>query len=250
MKNKMLFDSVFNNPAWKGKDDFPAFPEWKLEINKRLEFIKNKGMLNRFLKRLNAKKTERDEALSEILVAYVIEEKLNYKIIEWDRNTIGKRDVDFVIISGSQEIYCEVKSPGWEAELSHTEKMSGRKHQPKYIDAEARSLGSWENIQYAIIKAYPKFLSDENNMVILCPDLFLDLLEDNLNTNIALYSNDKRHNSIIKKEQKGFFSDNTFENIGGLLIIENYLYSGNKEVTYKYKFFPNNYSLNPISIKL
>ncbi|MHB8276456.1 MAG: hypothetical protein ACYDIA_02225 [Candidatus Humimicrobiaceae bacterium] len=250
MKNKMLFDSVFNNPTWKGKDDFPAFLEWKLEINKRLEFIKNKNELNRFLKRLNATKTQRDEALSEILAAYILEEKLNYKIIEWERNTIGKRDVDFVIMADFQEIYCEVKSPGWEAELNQTEKTSGRKLQPKYINAEVRSLGPWENIQYSIIKAYPKFLTDKNNMVIMCHDLFLGLLEDDLNTNIALYSKDNRYNSIIKKEQKGCFSNNTFENIGGLLIIEDNLYSGNKEVTYKYKFFPNNYSLNRISLKL
>lgn len=244
----MLFDSVFNNPAWTGKDDFPSCLEWKLEINKRLEFIKNKGVPNRFLKRLNAKKTERDEAFSEILAAYILEEKLNYKIIEWDRNTIGKRDVDFIIMAGLQEIYCEVKSPGWEAELNQAEKMSGRKSQPKYIDAEVRSLGLWANIQYAIIKAYPKFLPDKKNLVITCHDLFLGLLEDDLNTNIALYSNGSRYNSVIKKEQKGCFSDNAFENIGGVLIIEDTLYSGDKEVTYKYKFFPNKYSSNRISL--
>ena len=84
----------------------------------------------------------------------------------------------------------------------------------------------------------------------MCHDLFIAPLRDDLNTNIALYSNNSSFNSIIKKEQKGCFSDNTFENIGGLLIIEDNLYSAEKEVTYKYKFFPNSYSLNPISIKL
>ena len=246
----MLFNSVFNNSTWKGQDDFPSCIEWKVEINKRLEFIKNKNERNRFLKRLNSTKTQRDEALAEILAAYILEEKLNYKIIEWERTTIGARNVDFIIMADFQEIYCEVKSPGWEAELNQTEKMSGRKFQPKYIDAEARSLGPWANIQYAIIKAYPKFLSDKMNMVIMCHDLYIGLLEDDLNTNISLYSNYSHFNSIIKKEQKGCFSDNTFENIGGLLIIEDYLFSQDSEVTYKYKFFPNKYSINPISLNI
>lgn len=244
----MLFDSVFNNSKWKGQDAFPSCMEWKTEINKRLEFIKNKNEFNRFFKRLNSTKTQRDEVLAEILAAYILEEKLNYKIIEWERTTLSGRNVDFVIMADFQEIYCEVKSPGWEAELNQTEKISGRKSQPKYIDAEVRSLGPWQNIQYAIIKAYPKFLSDKKNMVVMCHDLFIGLLEDDLNTNISLYSNDGHFNSIIKKEQIGCFSDNTFKNIGGLLIIEDNLFSQDNEVTYKYKFFPNKYSLNPISI--
>lgn len=246
----MLFDSVFNNPKWKGQDAFPSSMEWKVEINKRLKFIKNKNELNRFLKRLNATKTQRDEALAEIFAAYILEEILNFKIIDWERNTVGDRNVDFVIMADFQEIYCEVKSLGWEAELNQKEKMSGRKSQPKYIDAKARWIAPWKNIQYSIIKAYPKFLPDKNNIVIICHDLFISPLIDNLNTNIALYSNDMRLNSIIKKECKGCFSDNTYENVGGLLIIEDNLFSGNTEVTYKYKFFTNKYSLNPISLNI
>lgn len=246
----MLFDSVFSNPKWKGQDDFPSSMEWKIEINKKLEFIKSKNELNRFLKRLNATKTQRDEALAEILAAYMLEEKLNYKIIDWERTTLGSRNVDFVIMADFQEIYCEVKSPGWEAELNQTEKMSVRKSQPKYIDAEVRSLGPWANIQYAIIKAYPKFLSDKKNMIVMCHDLFMDILNDDLNTNLSLYSNDMRFNSIIKGEQKGCFSDNTFENVGGLLIIEDYLFCKDNKITYKYKFFPNKYSINSISLNI
>ena len=129
----MLFDKVFNNPKWKGQDTFPSCKEWKLEINKRLEFIKRKNELDRFLARLNSTKTQRDEALAEILAAYVLEQKLNYKIIEWEKPTIDGKNVDFLILVGSEKIYCEVKSPGWEAELNQKERMSGRKFKPKYI---------------------------------------------------------------------------------------------------------------------
>ena len=247
----MLFDRVFNNPKWKGQDAFPSCKEWKQEINERLEFIKRKNELDRFLPRLNSTRTQRDEALAEILAAYVLEEKLNYKIIEWEKPTIGGKNVDLLILIGSEEIYCEVKSPGWEAELNQEERMSGRKSKPKYINAEARSVAPWQNIQYSLIKAYGKFLPNKKNMVILCHDLFVGLLilPDDLNIKISLYSDTPHYNSIIEKDEKGCFSNNTYENVGGLLLIEDYLFCKDKEVTYKYKFFPNEYSKNPFYIQ-
>lgn len=247
----MLFDSVFNNPQWKGQDHFPSCKEWKLEINKRLEFIKSKNELNRFLKRLNATKTQRDEALAEILAAYVLEEKLKYKIIQWEKPTINGKNIDLLVLIGSEEIFCEVKSPGWEAELSQKERLSDRKSKPKYINAEVRSVAPWENIQYSLFKAYGKFLPDKKNIVILCHDLFDGFLElpNDLNINNSLYSNSLHFNNLIKKNGKGCFSDNTYENIGGLLLIEDYLFCKDNEVTYKYKFFPNKYSKNTIYIQ-
>lgn len=247
----MLIDEVFKNPKWKEQGSFPSSKEWRQEINKIFEFVKRKNELDRFLPRLNSKKTKRDEALDEIIAAYVLEKKLNYKIIEWEKPTISGKNVDLLILNGLEEIYCEVKSPGWEAELNHAEKTSDRKSKPKYNNAEARSVGSWENIQYAIIKAYEKFLPDKKNMVILCPDLFVSLFvfPDDLNIKISLYDDTSRYNSITKKDEKGCFSIDTYENVGGLLIIEKYLFCSDKEVTYKYKFFPNEYSKNPFNIK-
>ena len=63
----MLFDIVFSNPDWADQDDFPSSVEWKTEIDKWLEFIDNKGELDRYVSRLNSTKTQRDETLAEIV---------------------------------------------------------------------------------------------------------------------------------------------------------------------------------------
>ncbi|MEW6110009.1 MAG: hypothetical protein AB1632_12710 [Nitrospirota bacterium] len=38
----MLFDTVFNNAIWHGKDDFPSSGEWKFEREKWLQFTQSK----------------------------------------------------------------------------------------------------------------------------------------------------------------------------------------------------------------
>jgi len=246
----MIFDIIFNTAKWKGEDDFPSCKEWKHEINKRLLFIKKKNELDRFLARLNSTKTQRDEALAEIFAAYIIEKKLNYEIIEWEKTTVGGKNVDFLILIDSEVIYCEVKSPGWEAELSHQERLNGRKSKPKYID-EVRSVAPWQNIQYALFKANEKFLSDKKNIVIIVGDLFDDLLElpSDLNINNALYGKTPKFNNLTGKDEKGYFIDSNYENIGGLLIVEDYFFCKDRKITYRYKFFPNKFSKNPIIIK-
>ena len=245
----MLFDDVFEETEWNGKDSLAKI--WKEEIDKRLEFIKSKGQINRFKPRLNSTETQRGEALAEILSAYVLEEILSYRIIEWEKPTIGGKNVDLFITDGVQEIYAEVKSPSWEAELSQEERLSKRKLEPKYIDGEARSLGSWQNIQYAIIKANEKFIFNKNNLVVLSTDLFISplVLPRDLNIYNALYRDSALHNNLTKKDENGCFSDNKYENIGGVLFIENYLFCKDRKVTYKYNFFNNRFSLNPFDIK-
>src|SRR5215471_12914593 len=109
----MLFDSIFDNVKWQGKDVFPSCDKWKREINNWLAFIQRKGELQRYQPRLLSKAPLRDEAFAEIFSAYLLESRLHYSIMDWERKTVGGKDVDFVMRDGLQEIYCEVKSPGW-----------------------------------------------------------------------------------------------------------------------------------------
>ena len=217
MKNKLLFDRVFENPDWKGADAFPSSERWKQEINRWLIYIKEKKQLNRYKPRLNARKAQRDEALAEIFSAYYMETIFGYEIIRWEEKTNGNRDVDFVANVNSSEIFCEVKSPGWESELSEEERLSGRKDQPKYIQGEARWYTTWAAIRYAIEKSYPKFLPEKKNMVILCDDLIdspLDNPDDQFDIDIALFNSEERI-----YDGKGCFVDRRFENIGGVLFL-------------------------------
>jgi len=92
---------------------------WKKEINKWLVFIRNKGELKRFIPRLTKmNNSKRDEALAEISSAYLLENELNFVVIGWEVPTKNNKNVDFVIEEKVNEIFCEVKSPGWEGELS------------------------------------------------------------------------------------------------------------------------------------
>jgi hypothetical protein len=247
MDQNTLFYKIFNKNKRKIFN-----PKWIPGINKWLEFINKKNELLRFKPRLNSKKPQIFDALAEIQAAYVIENNTEYKVVEFEKKTVKDKDVDFLISNNKTEIYCEVKSPGWEAELTQKERLEGRTKKPKYINAEARWVESWKNIQYAIIKAYDKFLPAKHNMIILCPDLFNGLLEfpNDLNVNNSLYGKKFQFNSLTDTKQKGCFADNTYENIGGLLIVEHYFYCEDDKVTCKSKYFRNAYAKKPFLFKV
>ena len=69
--------------------------------------------------------------------------------------------------------FVEVKSPGWEGELSDEERKGGRLRQEKYLAFEGRPVAPWKAIQFAADKAYKKFATDIPNLLIVADDLFL-----------------------------------------------------------------------------
>lgn len=247
----MLFDSVFNKAKWLGKDYFPSRPELKEEVNKWLEFIESKNQLKRYKSRLNSSRLkERDGALGEVRAAYTMEIKLKYPVIKWEEKTVGNQNVDFVIPNGDEDIYCEVKTPIWESELTKKERLGGRKDQPKYIQAEGRFVASWRNIRYALKKSRPKFLPSSKNLVILTPDLFLNPsvnsnMDIDIDIGIALYLTDRIQGY---NNEKGYFTNKDYENIGGILILMCELRSFTYKFEYKHGFFPNENAKKSFSI--
>jgi hypothetical protein len=224
----MLFDEILGNSDIKNVS-------WKNEIEKWLSYIKNKEELDRFIPRLTKMKSrKRSETLAEISSAYLLESIFNLKVTDWEVPTNSNKNVDFTIYLNSEEIYCEVKSPSWTSELSKKEKLGIRKAQGKYIKNEARWFGHWVNIRYAIKKAYPKFLSNCNNLVIIQDDLFVPILAFPTDTQIeiALFEDQSVYNN-----EKGYFVNSDYENVGGILFIDINPTSRNK--VYKYKFIKN-----------
>ena len=157
--------------------------------------------------------------------------------------TKNNKNIDFVIKEKSDEIFCEVKSPSWEGELSKKELMGGRKDQPKYKHLEWRSFAHWKNIRYAIKKAYPKFLSNCKNLLIIQDDLFVLILDfpTDIQIKIALFNN-----SIAYGATKGVFINRDYENIGGVLFIN--INPTRRKKIYKYKFFANPNALKPYNL--
>lgn len=235
----MLFDEILGNSNIKNES-------WKIEIEKWLLYIKNKGELDRYLPRLTKMNSRKiDEALAEISSAYLLEVKLNFKVTDWDVPTIRDQNVDFTIALYSKDVYCEVKRPSWQSELSEKEKLGIRKAHGKYKRNEVRWVGPWRNIRYAIKKAYPKFLSNCYNLVII---------QDDLNVPILNWPTDKLIKIALLEEkgiydnEKGVFIGNDYENVGGVFFID--INPSNQERIYKYKFVDNPNALNPYNIPL
>ena len=233
----MLFDEILGNSNIKNES-------LKNEIEKWLLYIKNKGELDRYLPRLTKMNNRKiNEALAEISSAYLLEVKLNFKVTDWDVPTIRDQNVDFTIILYSKDVYCEVKSPSWQSELSDKEKLGIRKAQGKYKRNEVRFFGHWRNIRYAIKKAYPKFLSNCYNLVIIQDDLIVPILNfpTNIQIEIALFEKQG-----IYDNEKGVFIDNDYANVGGVLFID--INPSSQESIYKYKFEDNPNALKPYKL--
>lgn len=235
----MLFDDIF-------KGNYEIDKEGKLETNKWLLFIQDKYQLKRYLPRLTrVNKAIRDETLAEIASAYVIEKLLGYTIVNWEEKTVGDYDVDFVIKEGTDRIYCEVKSPGWESELTKKELKKGdqgRRGKSKYLPHEFRSIAHWRNIRHVIKKAYPKFLPTSKNLIIVKDDLRVSILDwpNKTPIEIALYEETGQYNNEV-----GYFANRDYENVGGILFID---INPTNSKKYKVKFFPNENSKFPFTI--
>ncbi|HZK11172.1 MAG TPA: hypothetical protein VFD10_02285 [Atribacterota bacterium] len=235
----MLFDDIFEG-------NYKIGEEGKLETNNWLLFIKDKNQLDRYLPRLTrVTKAMREETLAEIASAYVMENLLGYTIVNWEEKTVGDYDVDFLIKEETEKIYCEVKSPGWESELTKKELKKGdqgRRGKPKYLSGEIRWFAHWKNIRHVIKKAYPKFLSTSKNLIIVKDDLYVSILDFSTSTpvEIALYEETGQYNN-----EMGYFANSEYENVGGILFIDVNPTSSKK---YKVKFFPNENSKIPFII--
>ena len=224
----MLFDKILGNSDIKNDS-------WKNEIEKWLLYINNKGELNRFFPRLTKMNNRKiNEALAEISSAYLLESILNFKVTDWEVPTISDKNVDFTIDLNSKEVYCEVKAPTWQGELSKKEKLGIRKTQGKYIKNEVRFFGHWKNINYAIKKAYPKFLSNCKNLVIINDDLWLNILDfpNDTQIKIALFNDSVAYGGL-----KGAFVNRDYEKVGGVFFIN--INPSSQESIYKYKFVEN-----------
>lgn len=228
----MLIEDVFNSLNWNNGETFPSCPEWKNEINLWLEFINSKNQLNRYKKRLRDHYIPRRyEALAEILAAYYMEKKLNYPVIDWERITVNNKNVDFVIQNERSEIYCEVKSPGWEGQIKGQlpeDQFQRRVNETKYRTSECYTFDNPDKLKNTIDKAFGKFSIDNKNLLIICDDLLVPFLDRLWEIN----SND-------------IFSNDEYKSISGILFIDVRL---TNTINYRYKFIENQNAVKPFMI--
>lgn len=231
LRPKSLFDEVFENSYWSKKRNFPPCDEWKDDIEKHLKFMQDKGWLKLIKTQLKSRNYE--SFLSEIYAAYFVEVNLGFEVTAWNPKTKEGRDVEFRIKDkAGSEIFCEVKSPGWQGQLTKEEIDSGRTKRPKNSTfGESRYVNPYKNIRVEIDKSYKKFLIDKQNLLIITDNLFQPIsfgpqMNPELgrkipwNIYIALFN---CHDEIYGG--KGYFRTKNYENLGGILFL-NDRYSG------------------------
>ena len=128
-------------------DGYPGPEAYVKELDVLLKFADGKGCLRRFVPNLEGRNNQRDEALNELRLAYLLE-NLDFSIIQWDPPGLNGRIGEFLLKSPEGTcIFTEIKSPGWESELSPEQIKAGRTKLPKYI-----GLGGAE--QWATFRPY------------------------------------------------------------------------------------------------
>jgi hypothetical protein len=157
------------------RDEFPAHQEWADEIEQVLVFLDREGQFKRYLSRLRSK--ERDAALAESRFAFFLH-NAGFRIKDWAPESTTGCPGDLEVQFGYFEpLFVEVKQPGWGSELQQSEISAGRSQEPKYQNADARSVSPERNVNYSIQKALNKFDPARINLVAIADDLFLSPLK-------------------------------------------------------------------------
>jgi hypothetical protein len=222
------------------KDDFGYSSEWNGEVNKWLEYLfsvdKKSYEINK--KRVMIDK-QRDEFLGEIKTLYFLGKLLGLSIIAIEPDGKGQTKLDLSIKDLNDDLWkVEVETPSWLGQLWKNpnviqEYKKWRASQPKYINGEAGSFSSEEEILFAVedsIKnALPKFKEGDNNLLVICPEMHHQIM-----TMLGI-SEMKGGSSAIQSELT--FQD-VHQLISSVLILEPFLPSDSGNVDYAHMFFP------------
>lgn len=235
--------------TWVGTDDFPASEEWANEHEQWLAFIDAVGALGHYLPRLRGPKERRDEAFTEIAVAYFLAVRCGHPILAWEPVGVGGKRGEFSVAVAGQSVFVEVKSPGWEQEIAAAEGQgSPRLSQPKYIAGEARSTGPWESVRHAVKKAYPKLDDIEPTLLVIKDDLMVDLLDRGTTMmDIAVYTPAAAGHTSGYLAEDGPFADARYERLGGIgvLVVDHPV---GEPVRYRFALFDNPHALPAVAL--
>ena len=180
MSSLKLLDDIRKGSKWYRdkeygeKDVFPSSCERCLEIQKWLEFLNQNCQYNKFKPRLQGTHKQRDKTLAEVKASYFISEILGYKIAQWEPKGNNGKTLEFSFkVDKGIEIFCEVKSPGWErAEVE--KKDFNRINEQKYKEkCEVKYYDNKMDIILSIQKASQQFKEEEINMLIIVDDLWV-----------------------------------------------------------------------------
>lgn len=233
-----LAKKYLSNNEWT--DMYPSWDEFAKELEAFLGMLEVENRLDLYLPKLKTKWKKRDEALAELRVAYFFK-RSGYSIVEWEPagnivNKNTKRGEFTLRRDGESAFFVEVKSPGWESELSPREIDAGRAKQPKFIPGQVGggAVSPNKTIHMSIDKAYEKFLDTCPNLLVVADDLHFPLqFGGECFAQIALYDKSGGYGA------QGYFTSKKYERLGGVAILD-YAYLH----TYYFRVYENPYALD------
>jgi hypothetical protein len=238
----LLSERLLREARWAGQDGYPTSPQYSTELEGLLGFLQAHNRLDSFWPRLTAPRPqERDDALQEIRVARFLTSNC-FRIALWEPpgngNFIGEFSVQAV---SSLPIFVELKSPGWEGQLSQEQRDAGRAREDKYENLEGGADDPWRGIRRTVRKAYPKFLPSQPNLLVIADDRFVPLATwGDLPVQQALFLT-----STILDGEAGYFTTRDFENLGGIALfkaeiqVELIPEFSEKPLRYEFLLYPN-----------
>jgi hypothetical protein len=201
---------LLNTDKWRG--DYPAWPAYSRELDELLHFANLNGYLGRFIRNLESKDRQRDKALSELRLAYMFRH-LKFAIPGWDPPGANGMTGEFMLSwPGEPEVFVEIKSRGWESELTQAQIDAGLTKLLKYDVWKGGAVGNWQAVHACISSpnCYPKFTPQQPNLLVIADDLNVALHDSLFQVHQALFGEQRFFG------EEGYFNTNRFENIGAL----------------------------------
>ena len=217
------------------KDGYPGRPAYVRELDALLHFANQNGYLRRFVPNLEARDRQRDKSLNELRLAYFFR-SLGFDITEWDPpGANGKKGEFNLAVPGEPSVFVEVKSRGWESELSELQRKTGLAKRPKYEVWKGGAVGNWKPVHECISsdKTYPKFLPTRPSLLIIADDLRVSLQDTLFQVEAALFGEKRFYG------EDGYFTTNQFENIGALGVFNCHSRVPSRGIEYEFVVYLN-----------
>lgn len=103
---------------------------------------------------------------------------IGHPLTAWEPEDAPGYEVEFAVSPGAAgDAFVEVKSLGWESELTEGERLGGRLKLPKHLDLEGRAADLIGVIRRVVEKARPKFSGKCPSLLVVSDDCFVNLGE-------------------------------------------------------------------------